>query len=271
MSALVLYGPTERSDLPRWSAAAIVVVLLHALMIAAGIYWYTQYQNAGMPIPPIMVDLVPVSAAPETQPLDIAPGPTMQEAAEPQQEPDQPVPEIKEELIPPTPIQEKPVVAAPPEEKKKEEVKPQPAPKPDRPKHVKRVVKKRSTTPPAPRTTAAPQAERRAPAAASAAGATSSAAASASYAQRLVAHLQRFKQYPAEARAAGQQGTARVAFTVTRSGGVSGVRIAGSSGHASLDAETLAMVRRAQPLPSFPPEMTESSKAFVLPMNYSAR
>lgn len=269
MSALVLYGPTERSDLPRWSAAAIVVMMLHALMIAMGIYWYTQYQNAGMPIPPIMVDLVPVSAAPETQPLDIAPGPTMQEAAEPHPQ-EQPVPEVKEELIPPTPIQEKPVVAALPEEKKKEEAKPEARPKP-KPEKSKPVVKKQNNTTPAPKTTAAPQAERRAPAAASAMGAASSAAASASYAQRLVAHLQRFKQYPAEARAAGQQGTARVAFTVTRSGGVSGVRIAGSSGHASLDAETLAMVRRAQPLPSFPPEMTESSKAFVLPMNYSAR
>lgn len=269
MSALVLYGPTERSDLPRWSAAAIVVVLLHALVIAAGIYWYAQYQNAGMPIPPIMVDLVPVSAAPEIQPLDIAPGPTMQEAAEPQPQ-EEPVPEFKEELIPPTPIQEKPVVAAPPEEKK-EEVKPEPKSKLEKPKPVKPVVKKRSTSPPAPRTTAAPQAERRAPAAAAAVGAAASAAASASYAQRLVAHLQRFKQYPAEARAAGLRGTSRVAFTVTRSGSVSGVRIAGSSGHASLDAETLAMVRRAQPLPSFPPEMKESSKAFVLPMNYSSR
>ncbi|OQW59225.1 MAG: hypothetical protein A4S14_04335 [Proteobacteria bacterium SG_bin9] len=271
MSALVLYGPTERSDLPRWSAAAIVVVLLHALLIAVGVYWYSQYQNAGTPVPPIMVDLVAVSAAPETQPLDIAPGPTMQEAAEPQPQPDQPVQEFKDEIIPPTPLQEKPVVAAPPEEKKKVEVKPDPLPKPEKPKPVKPVVQKQSTSPPAPKTTAAPQAERRAPAAASAASAASSAAASASYAQRLVAHLQRFKQYPSEARAAGQQGTSRVAFTVTRSGSVSGVRIAGSSGHASLDAETLAMVRRAQPLPSFPPEMTESSKAFVLPMAYFSR
>lgn len=268
MSALVLYGPTERSEWPRWSAAAIAVVLLHALLIAVGVYWYTQYQNAGTPIPPIMVDLVPVSAAPETQPLDIAPGPTMQEAAEAQ--PEQPVPDFKEELIPPTPRQEKPVVVAPPEEKKVE-TKPEPRPKLEKPKPVKPVVKKQSNATPAPKTTAAPQAERRAPAAAAAVGVASSAAASASYAQRLVAHLQRFKQYPAEARAAGQQGTSRVAFTVTRSGSVSGVRIAGSSGHAVLDAETLAMVRRAQPLPSFPPEMTESSKAFVLPMAYFSR
>lgn len=268
MSALVLYGPTERSELPRWGVAAILVVLLHALLIAGGVYWYTQYQNAGTPIPPIMVDLVPVSAAPETQPLDIAPGPTIQEAAETQ--PDQPVPEMKEELIPPTPLQEKPVLVAPPEEKKVE-IKRDPRPKLEKPKLVKPVEKKQNNATPAPKTTAAPQAERRAPATASAVGAASAAAASASYAQRLVAHLQRFKQYPAEARAAGQQGTARVAFTVTRSGSVSGIRIAGSSGHASLDAETLAMVRRAQPLPSFPPEMTESSKAFVLPMAYFSR
>lgn len=269
MSALVLYGPTEGSSLPRWSAAAIAVVLMHAAIIAAGIHWYIQGENAGTPIPPILVDLVPVSASPDTQPLDLAVGPTMQEAPEPQAQP-MPDPNLKDEAIPPTPLQDRPVVAAPAERTEDTKIKPEPVVEPDKPKPAKQ-AKKPSTTPPAPKSASAPKAEQRAPAAASAVGAAASAAAAASYAQRLVAHLQRFKQYPQAARAAGQQGTARVAFTVTRSGGVSAVRIAGSSGHAMLDAETLAMVRRAQPMPAFPPEMKESSKAFVLPMNYSAR
>lgn len=269
MSALVLYGPTERSSLPRWSGAAIVVVLLHAALIAVGVFWLVQDQTAGTPIPPILVDLVPISASPETQPLDLAVGPTVQEAPELQAQPI-PEPEVKEELIPPTPLQEKPVVFAPPKQKEEQKVKPEPQPKPEKPKPIKQ-ARKQSVRPPAPKTSAAPKAEQRAPSAASAVGAASAAAASASYAQRLVAHLQRFKQYPAAARAAGQQGIARVAFTVNRSGGVSGIRLAGSSGHAALDAETLAMVGRAQPLPPFPPEMKESSKPFVLPISYFSR
>lgn len=269
MSALVLYGPTERSSWPRWSVAAFIVALLHAGLIAAGVLWYVQNPTAGMPLPPILVDLVPVSASPETQPLDLAVGPVVQEAPEPQAQPI-PEPDVKEELVPPTPLQEKPVLVAPLEQKQEQKVKPEPQLKPVKPQPVKQ-IKKQSQRPPAPRTTAAPKAEQRAPSAASAVGAASAAAASASYAQRLVAHLQRFKQYPAAARAAGQQGIARVAFTVTRGGGVSGIRLAGSSGHAALDAETLAMVSRAQPMPPFPPEITERSKSFVLPMSYFVR
>lgn len=268
MSALVLHGPTERSALPRWSASAVAVVLLHACVIALAARWVAQLDTTGTPIPPILVDLAPATAAPEMQPLDVAPGPAMQEAAALSQ-PDQPTPELKEELVPPTPLQDNPVVAVPPE-RKVENVKPEPRPV-EKPKLRERVVRPPSQTQPAPRTTAAPRAEQRAAASASAVGSVSSAAAAASYAQRLVAHLQRFKQYPAASRAAGEQGVARVAFTVTRGGGVSGIRIAGSSGHAALDTETLAMVRRAQPLPPFPVEMTESSKPFVLPMSYFSR
>ena len=269
MSALVLYGPTERSSLPRWSAAAIIIVLLHAALIAAGALSYVQNQTAGTPLPPIFIDLVPVSASLETQPLDLAVGPTVQEAPEPQAQPI-PEPEVQQELLPPTPLQEKPVLVAPPEHKKDQKVKPEPQQKPEKPKLLKQ-IKTQSERPPAPRTSAAPKTELRAPSAASAVGAASAAAASALYAQRLVAHLQRFKQYPAAARAAGQQGIARVAFTVTRSGGVSGIRLAGSSGHSALDAETLAMVSRAQPMPPFPPEMKEISKPFVLPTSYFSR
>ena len=66
----------------------------------------------------------------------------------------------------------------------------------------------------------------------------------------VAAHLQRFKQYPPAAKAAGQQGTSRVSFTLSRSGRVLSGGLGGSSGHSALDAETLAMVRRAQPFPA---------------------
>ena len=46
-------------------------------------------------------------------------------------------------------------------------------------------------------------------------------------------------------------------------------RLAGSSGHAALDGETLAMVRRAQPFPAFPPDMKQASMSFNVPIQFS--
>jgi len=93
----------------------------------------------------------------------------------------------------------------------------------------------------------------------------------ASYNQLVAAHLQRFKQYPPGAKAAGQQGVSRLSFTLGRGGQVLGSRLGGSSGHAALDAETMAMVHRAQPFPPFPPDMKQGSMSFSVPVSFSIR
>ena len=96
------------------------------------------------------------------------------------------------------------------------------------------------------------RAERQAPAA-SAASAGASAAALASYRQLVRAHLLRFKQYPPAAKAAGQQGIARVSFTLSRSGQVlSQPASAARRAIRRWMPRRLAMVRRAQPFPAFP-------------------
>ena len=230
-------------------------------------------------MPAIMVDMAPASSSPQSTPMDLAPGPVMQQAdASPPPEPAKP--QIVEEQIAPTPLQEKPEVEAPPEQKTQptpSKLEPEPAkivperkPAPVKPKVVRVEAKKPSEAPPAPRTTAAPRAERQAPAA-SAISAGASAAVMASYNQLVAAHLQRFKQYPPGAKAAGEQGTARLSFSLGRGGQVLGSRLAGSSGHAALDGETLAMVRRAQPFPGFPPEMKQGSMSFNVPVQFSIR
>jgi protein TonB len=270
MSAGVLYGPTDRSGALRWGTSAAIIVALHAGLIALGIAWYSHTPPAGSPGATILVDLPPApsSAAPEPQQMDVAPGPAMQQADAPSPPPEPPKQEPAQEPIPSTPPQDKPVVAAPP--KQKVEPKPEPPrPAPVKPKHVE--TKKPSERPPAPRTTAAPKAERRAPAASARAGAAASAAALPAYRELLAAHLQRFKQYPPAAKAAGEQGTAMLSFTVSRNGHVLASRLAGSSGHSALDAETLTMIRRAQPLPAFPPEMKQASLSFTVPVHFSLR
>ncbi|MBM3527732.1 MAG: energy transducer TonB, partial [Alphaproteobacteria bacterium] len=85
---------------------------------------------------------------------------------------------------------------------------------------------------------------------------------------RVVARLQSAKRYPA---GTGGQGTAAVSFTVDRSGRVVGRSLVRSSGHSELDREALAMVDRAQPLPPFPPAMTQARIALTVPVRFSVR
>ena len=279
MNAFVLHDVGDQSGVLRWGASAAAIVALHAALLALGLAWYTQHPPPGITMPAIMVDMAPASSSPQPTPMDLAPGPVMQQAdAPPPPEPAKP--QIVEEQIAPTPLQEKPEVEAPPEQKTQptpSKLEPEPAkivperkPAPVKPKVVRVEAKKPSEAPPAPRTTASPRAERQAPAA-SAVSAGASAAVMASYNQLVAAHLQRFKQYPPGAKAAGEQGTARLSFSLGRAGQVLGSRLAGSSGHAALDGETLAMVRRAQPFPGFPPEMKQGSMSFNVPVQFSIR
>jgi protein TonB len=283
MNAFALHDPTDQAGVARWATSAIVIAAAHLGLVAAGLAWYQQASPPGEAIPAILVDLSPATASPVQQPRDVAPGPDMEEAhAAP------PEPEVQQQAvappIEPVPPQPDPVVTLPPEQKAQPEPpKPEPAKiMPERPKPVVKPKPVRAETkpepkpvseqPPAPRTSAAPKAERHAALTMAApAGAAAAAAALPSYRDRLAAHLQRFKQYPAAAKSAGEQGTAMLSFTVGRSGQVLGSRLAGSSGHPALDAETLAMIRRAQPLPAFPPELTQSSLSFTVPVRFSLR
>ena len=278
MNAFVLHDTSDATGALRWGTSATLIIAAHAALIALGMAWYTQRPPPGVAIPTIMVDMAPATASPQPTPMDIAPGPVMQ-AADASPPSEQAKPETVQEQLEATPPQLKPEVEAPPEQKpdptpqKPEPVKlvPEPAkPVPEKPRPVRKEAKKPTEVPPAPRTTAAPRAERQAPAA-SAISAGASAAAIASYNQRVAAHLQRFKQYPPASKAAGQQGTARLSFSLGRGGQVLASRLGGSSGHAALDAETMAMVRRAQPFPAFPAEMKHASMSFSVPILFSLR
>jgi protein TonB len=275
VNAFALHEVSDQAAVRRWGASAFAIAAAHAALIALALNWYTQRPVPGVSLPAIMVDMAPVSAAPQPTQMDLAPGPVRQQAdASP---PEPAVAEAVQEQIAPTPPQEKPEVVAPPEQKVEmkpvtEPAKPVPEAKPTpvKPKVVRPDAKKPSDAPPAPRTTASSKAERQAPAA-SAVSAGAAAEALASYRQMVAAHLQRFKQYPPAAKAAGQQGTSRVSFTLSRSGGVLSVGLGGSSGHSALDAETLAMVRRAQPFPAFPADVKQSSMPFSAPVAFYIR
>lgn len=73
----------------------------------------------------------------------------------------------------------------------------------------------------------------------------------------LLAHLERFRRYPARARAARQQGTVTVRFKMSRLGMVLSSTIVKKSGSYDLDRAAFDTLRRAQPLPAIPEDMAD--------------
>jgi periplasmic protein TonB len=87
----------------------------------------------------------------------------------------------------------------------------------------------------------------------------------------LVAHIERFKRYPAEARAHDERGVARIAFSIDHEGRIVASHIVQSSGSATLDAESLEMLNRAQPMPRPPAKLPDSQLSFVVPVRFNIR
>lgn len=232
----------------RWGTCFVFAVAFHAAGAAALFARWSEDSNlvAGTAI--VMVDLAPVAVSPNIT-TDVTPGPLQQEA-QPEPEPEKPIEKIE---LPPDP-QAEPIVAMPP-------------PKPiETPPKEKKPKQKHASLASAP-TRADQQADR--PAAPLPGLSPRNSDALPNWKTQLVAKLERAKRYPSEAR--GDQGTAQLAFSVDRQGGVHNARITHSSGSSALDHETLALVQRAQPLPPPPPEVQGAQIPIVVPIRYNAR
>jgi protein TonB len=96
-------------------------------------------------------------------------------------------------------------------------------------------------------------------------------AAVATWRSQIAAMLEHSKRYPQEARSRREQGVAQLAFSIDREGHVLSSRIVTGSGFPALDEETLALVRRAEPFPAPPPEVSGSEIKFVVPVRFSIR
>lgn len=273
-NAFALHEPLGERETARWGVSAAVIVGLHVAAALLAMSWLRSQPEQGVGLPAIMIDMAPVTSAPQSMQDDVAPGPMMQEADASPPEPVQQ--QAFEETIAPTPPQEMPEVVAPPERKlESTPAKPEPAkivpietPMPAKPKVIRREAKKPSEAAPAPRTSAAPRAEREAPAA-SAMSAGAVASVIASYNQRVRAHLMRFHQYPSGG--GRQRGVARLSFTVSRGGQVTSSRLGGSSGVAAFDAQAMSMIRQASPFPPIPDEIKSGSISFSIPVEFTVR
>jgi periplasmic protein TonB len=262
--ALVLPNGDGGREFTRWSLAAAIVCAAHFGLLAAYLLVPKPEAEGAAESPAVIVDLAPVPVAPSS-PDDIAPGPEMVEAQPTPKPPEQ----VEPEVVEPLPKMEAPAeVTLPLPEPKASEKKPE-----ENPDKEKAETKEIQQTTPAPRTTAAPRSEQRTAAIpqAPSPGSAASQAAIASWRDLLLARLQQNKRYPSSAEARHEQGVVTLAFTVDREGHVVSRHISRSSGVAALDDEVLAMVQRAQPLPAFPPAMTQRTVSLVVPIRFALR
>ncbi|WP_186416901.1 TonB family protein [Bosea sp. CS1GBMeth4] len=251
----------------RWGAAALTVAAVHGGLAWVGVNWRPMEAAAGAPEPAVMIELAALSVAPEAPPEEL---PVAPERAEPERPPEPvketPPPEPEPEPAPePTPVEPPEIrlpdlpqvpkldaVLLPPPEPKPAEKKPPPKPKiverKDKPKP--RIVERKPAERRAREAVAPKPSEQRASAPSSAAQGTASQpmVSTASWRGSLIAHLNRYKRFPAGA----SPGTVQVAFAIDRSGNVLSSRVVGSSGDSALDGEAAAMIRRASPVPAPP-------------------
>jgi protein TonB len=83
--------------------------------------------------------------------------------------------------------------------------------------------------------------------------------------------LERNKRYPPAARSRRQQGVAQLFFSLDRHGHVTESRVLRSSGATTLDQEALALLRRAQPFPPPPPELTGERVGVTVPIRFNLK
>jgi protein TonB len=260
------YG--ESVNFGRFALAAAVVLAAH-VGLTAGYLLRPRLQPEGAALAPaVIVDLAPLPAAPASV-RDVAPGPEMVE----QPRPVVPAPAMERHLADPPPKVETPAEVA--------LALPKPRPwvqQPQQPVENERGVQDRGPAqaerrPPAPRTSAAPRFEQHTASASRAPspGSAANRAAIASWRDLVAARLQQSKRYPNGAASRREEGVVTLSFSVNRNGRVLSRRIVRSSGYSELDLEVLALLDRVQPLPPFPPTMTQSVVHLSVPIHFSLR
>ncbi|SES11961.1 energy transducer TonB [Sphingobium sp. YR768] len=207
------------------------------LVLAAGLFtWKAIYQPVRATSKPLtVVDLAPLAAPPEPV-KQVAPGPEQIEKQEAKPEP-------KPDVLVPTPMIHVPSANQAQKRNDPVEVVDPGPPVPE-------------TT--APKSIAAPMASRLAN------------DARPNWEGLILAHLERFRRYPARARAARLQGTAYVRFTINRDGVVLSSAIVKKSGSFDLDQAALDTLQRAQPLPTIPEDRPDIVE-LTIPVEFRIR
>ena len=92
--------------------------------------------------------------------------------------------------------------------------------------------------------------------------------AEADYAARVLAWLERHKEYPRRARTRREEGIVMLYFVIDRQGRMLESRVEESSGRALLDRAALDMLQRATPLPALPEDMPQARVEMLVPVQF---
>jgi protein TonB len=233
MSTVTLPWHEDRNprELYRWIAAAVIVVAIHAGVVAY-LLSRPEPEQIGADAEVITVELAPIDSTPDAVVRDVAPAPeTMVES--------KPVPQPQQQK-PPDEVK----IEQPPDA---DAILPEPT--------IKPLEKTEEPRPAAPRTAekvkgGAPHVE-------------------PSWQTSLIQHIERYKRYPPQAQARNEQGVVLLGFSLDRDGRVLTHRIVQSSGYAALDDEVMAMIMRAEPLPPFPASMPQARLDLTVPIRFS--
>lgn len=277
-----------------WASACVLAVAAHAGAAAWALRQRPEPPAEAAAPPAMMIELAPEILSPPAEIEEVAPdmvdapellteGMELAEATPIEPPPpldpppllDMPPPDVPPPPAPEPPLPQPPQVETPP--LPAEVVEPPAARPPDlRPERPQDPPKEKPERkpPPAPsratvraKTVAPPAEAPAAPAPTKSAGGSGSISP-AKWQSRLMAHLERRKRYPSAARRRGEEGVAHVHFSIDAGGNVRSVRLTRSSGFADLDAEVLALVRRASPVPAPPPGAPQDITA---PVQFSIR
>jgi TonB family protein len=251
---------SNRKTLAIWIPAAIGAVALHLACVGL-VYANLPQEDAddvGAPAFEVGLDLL----SPRTESTDLPPGPEsdasaaapaqveqkekIEETAVPQEKPteaEEPA-RIVAETAPKTPMEEEQKVAAVETNASTESA----ASEATAPAPIENAREAPVTAAPAPGTGASAQRIR------------------VTWQKKLMAHLERFKRYPAT----GMPRSTRieVGFTLDRLGHVVSAEIRQGSGDPAFDQAALAMLRRADPVPPPPPLIADDGLNFTLPVVY---
>lgn len=255
--------------LARWTGILALVATVHAAGAAYSL-WQGEPEDAD-PEGVFVIELASVTTSAHMAMHAMTPGPESVDSAEarpaaPQERaieepildlpPLPPRPEVPQDLILPERVVEKPPEKKEPEEElpqQKEVVSASQASVASRPLKIDDAAQAEKTT--APMTGLSQQ----------------DARTKSRWQRELVAHLGRFKSYPAASRDRRETGQIMLKFELDRSGRVSSAGIARTSGYPRLDAAALDMLNRASPLPPPPESMPGAKFELAVPVRFQLR
>ena len=102
-------------------------------------------------------------------------------------------------------------------------------------------------------------------------GGGGAAAARQSYFASIQSWLERHKKYPRAARLRRYEGTVGFSFQINRAGSIMKSSIVKSSGKKILDEALLDLLKRADPMPPMPPEISGATFDFTTSLEYVLR